>query len=131
MKRNKKFISKSRLSTFIVPKETTNEEMLEMVYKDFAEKVRYIQQVYPYSGGNLHSYDRIKNHFEFEYDYYLDDEVEYFSDTFEESQNAFDNGIFPCERDYFGKGEFPIFLIERRHNDRRDSEDIVSYTITR
>ena len=131
MKKSEKFRSKNRLSTFSVSNDTTNEKVLELVYKDFSKKIEFLKQVYPYSDGSMHSYVRMQKHFGIDYDYYWDDNIEYFTDTYEENKKAFDEGIFPCSRDYFGKGEFPIFLIERRHNNSEGAKDIIAYDITR
>ena len=59
-----------------------------------------------------------------------DDVIERFGDTFEESQKAFENGIFNVERNYFGGGEWPIILFDRVSQPNKE-EDWITYTITR
>ena len=56
--------------------------------------------------------------------------IDYFSDTFEESNKAFEDGIFNVKRSFFGGGEWPIILFDRITRVGGD-RDWVSYTITR
>ena len=53
-----------------------------------------------------------------------------YKDTYEECMQAFDNGVFNVEHDYFGRGEWPIILYERTSHHGHD-EDWISYTISR
>lgn len=115
------------VASFEIPKDTTNEEALEMVYKDFSKKIDFVKSIYPYSGGDLHTYNIFYKLFSTKYNFY-NDNTEYYHDTFEECENAFEKGIFNVNRDYFGSGEWPIISLQRIIGKKKD---FITYTISR
>lgn len=130
LKKIDKISGKKRISTFRVRHETSNEVVLQKIYKDFSKKCDFIKELYPFSGGDLHTYTRMMGLFSFEYQYYpTDEERECYTDSFEDCQKAFENGIFKVNRDFFGRGEWPIILFDRYRDDYH--YDGIAYTITR
>lgn len=132
MKKYDKEILGDRISVFSVSKNTSNEEVLQLIYKDLSKKLDFIKSLYPFFKRGLVMYDIMFKHFGIEYKPILaiNDSIERFKDTFEECMNAFDNNIFNVKHDYFGDGEWPIILFDRVHREARD-EDWITYTITR
>ena len=121
-----------RMSIFSVSKDTSNEEVLQMIYKDLSTKLDFINGLYPFFKRGLVMYDIMFKHFGIKLKPILheDDTLERFRDTFEESEQAFDNGIFNVDRNYFGGGEWPIILFDRVSQPDK-KEDWITYTITR
>lgn len=121
-----------RMSIFSVSKSASNEEVLQMIYKDLSTKLDFIKSLYPLFKHGLVMYDIMFKHFGIKLKPILheDDVIERFGDTFEESQKAFENGIFNVERNYFGGGEWPIILFDRVSQPDKE-EDWITYTITR
>ena len=125
--------SNQRISLFSVPKDTSNEEVLQMIYKDLSKKIDFIKEIYPYADScGLFMYNIMYKHFDVLYEPIVtsNDMIKYFSDTFEESNKAFEDGIFNVEKKFFGHGEWPIILFDRVSRIDR-SYDIISYLITR
>ena len=113
--------STERISLFSVPKETSNEDVLQMIYKDLSKKIDFIKEVYPYA-----------EHFDVQYEPVLgvNSSIKYYSDTYEESTKAFEDGVFNVGRNFFGRGEWPIILFDRVARTDKDY-DVISYLITR
>jgi hypothetical protein len=132
MNKYDRVIQGDRISLFSVKKDISNEEILQMIYKDLSIKLDFVKSLYPHFKHGLFMYDIMFKHFGIEYKPILaiNDSIERFKDTFEECMKAFDNGIFNVEHDYFGKGEWPIILFDRVHRETKD-EDWISYTIAR
>lgn len=131
MKRIDEIKGKDKISVFGVRKEVSNEEVLQMIYNDFSSKLKFIQTVYPYYCG-LYMYDVVYKIFGQPFDYIngKNTKIEYFSDTFEECNKAFEEGVFGVERSLFSRGEWPIILFERISEPDRKM-DWISYVITR
>lgn len=121
-----------RISIFSVDKSTSNEVVLEMIYKDLSIKLDFIKSLYPFFKGGLVMYDIMLKHYGIEVKPILKngDTLERFRDTFEECDKAFENGMFNVERNYFGRGEWPIILFDRVSQIDKD-KDWITYTITR
>ena len=132
MKKYDKEILGDRISVFSVSKNTSNEEVLQMIYKDLSKKLDFIKGLYPYFKHGLFMYNIMFKHFGTKYEPILcaNDRRTRFKDTFEECMKAFDDGIFNVERDYFASGEWPLILFERVSHIATD-EDWISYTIAR
>ena len=125
--------SEKRISLFSVPKETSNEKVLEMIYKDLSKKIDFIKEIYPYADTcGLFMYNIMYKHFDVLYQPIigLDGSIKYYSDTFEESTKAFSDGVFNVGRNFFGRGEWPIILFDRITRTSKDY-DVISYLITR
>lgn len=125
--------SNERISLFSVPKETSNEDVLRMIYNDLSKKIDFIKEIYPYADScGLFMYNVMYKHFNILYEPVLcvNSSIKYYSDTYEESSKAFDNGIFNVERNFFGRGEWPIILFDRVTRSDKDY-DVISYLITR
>ena len=130
MKEREEFKGTSIISAFPINKTISNDEALQMVYKDFSKKIDFINETYPYVGGKLYVYDLFYKHFSVEMpNFYSVEDVKYLSDTFEESQKAFDDGIFNVEHIYFGRGEWPIILMRRFIT--AGDDDWICYQISR
>ena len=121
-----------RISIFFVDKSTSNEVVLEMIYKDLSIKLDFIKSIYPFFKGGLVMYDIMFKHYGIKIKPILKngDSLERFKDTFEECEKAFENGMFNVERSYFGRGEWPIILFDRVSQIDKD-KDWITYTITR
>ena len=132
MKKREKILSKERISVFPVSKDISNDEVLQMIYRDFSKKLDFINSIYPYSGKNLFMYDIMYKHFNIPYEpiFRKDTTIEYFSDTYEEFHKAYENRMFNVGSNYFGGGEWPIILFDRMH-DEGSTKDWISYTISR
>jgi hypothetical protein len=131
MNNREKFKNEKVASYFPVKKNVSNDEALQMVYKDFSRKLDWINNLYPYSGGKLSMYNIFNKYFEIDIPHFFVADVEYLSDTFEESQKAFEDGIFNVEHTYFGRGEWPIILMWRFRIVGKDKDDWICYQITR
>ena len=132
MKKYDREILGDRISLFSVKKNTSNDEVLQMIYKDLSTKLDFIKSLYPFFKRGLVMYDIMFKHFGIKLKPILhkDDILERFSDTFEESEEAFKNGIFNVEKNYFGGGEWPIILFDRLSQHDKE-EDWITYTISR
>lgn len=121
-----------RMSIFSIGKDTSNEEALQMIYKDLSTKLDFIKGLYPFLKHGLVMYDIMFKHFGIKLKPILreGDSLERFRDTFNECEEAFKKGIFNVERNYFGRGEWPIILFDRVSQPDKD-EDWITYTITR
>ena len=122
-----------RISLFSVPKETSNEDVLQMIYKDLSKKIDFIKEVYPYADTcGLFMYNVMYKHFDVQYEPVLsvNSSIKYYSDTYEESTKAFEDGVFNVGRNFFGRGEWPIILFDRVARTDKDY-DVISYLITR
>ena len=125
--------STERISLFSVPKETSNEDVLQMIYKDLSKKIDFIKEVYPYADTcGLFMYNVMYKHFDVPYEPVLsvNSSIKYYSDTYEESTKAFEDGVFNVGRNFFGRGEWPIILFDRVARTDKDY-DVISYLITR
>lgn len=132
MKKYDKEILGDRISIFSVSKDTSNEEVLQLIYKDLSKKLDFIKSLYPFFKRGLVMYDIMFKHFGIKLNPILhkDDTLERFRDTYKECEQAFEDGIFNVDRNYFGGGEWPIILFDRVSQLYKD-EDWITYTITR
>ena len=132
MKKYDREILGERISIFFVDKNASNEVVLEMIYKDLSIKLDFIKSLYPFFKGGLAMYDIMFKHYGIKVKPILKngDTLERFTDTFEECKKAFENGMFNVERNYFGRGEWPIILFDRVSQIDND-KDWITYTITR
>ena len=131
MKKKDKILGR-RISVFSVKSNTSNEIVLQMIYDDLSKKLDFIKELYPHFKSGLFMYNIMFKHFGIDYEPLINsyNTIEYYGDTFEECMQAFDNGVFNVEHDYFGSGEWPIILFDRMKQTAKD-EDWISYTITR
>ena len=131
MKKYDKEILGKRISSFFVNSNTSNEEVLQKIYEDFSKKINFMVSLYPFTKG-LMMYDYIFKIFGLKIELYKWDRLstERFTDTFEESNKALEDGVFTVTRDLFGSGEWPIILFDRTSEEGKD-KDYITYTISR
>ena len=129
-KKEKQITDKKRIGIIKIDESTTNEQIMDMVYRDFSAKLDILSKANPYLSNcnsllayNLISIFEVNKPMDYNY------EIENYHDTFEECEKAFENNIFHVSRDFFGRGEWPIILIEVYKLNGKPT--FVSYTITR
>ena len=128
-----KILSPQRLGAFCVDKDTDEETILRMVYKDFSAKLDMLRKINPFLGerNSLLAYSLIKV-FEFKMpENMIFSEYISYKDTFTDCEKAFKEHVFNVGRDFFGIGEWPIVLIEVYKGLNMGDSDCVAYTITR
>ena len=129
-KKEKQITDKKRIGIIKIDESTTNEQIMDMVYRDFSAKLDILSSANPYLSkcDSLFAYHLISI-FEVDKPIKYNYEIDTYSDTFEECEKAFEDNIFNVPKDFFGRGEWPIILIEVYK--MNDKPRFVSYTITR